>query len=51
MSSLTLNFRRSHLPIAILVMLCVGEAADAAQQKAEKSNMNLVGYRDRKSVV
>ena len=43
MSSFTLNFRKFHLPIAILMLLCVGEAA---QQKAEKSNMDLVGYDD-----
>src|SRR5262245_51289368 len=34
---------RTHLPIAILVMLTIGEAA---QQKAEKNNMDLVGYND-----
>jgi hypothetical protein len=36
--------RKAHLLIAILVVLCV--TAAAAQQKAEKSNMELVGYND-----
>src|SRR4029434_5352495 len=34
---------RAHLPIAILVMLSIGAAA---QQKAETNNMDLVGYND-----
>src|SRR5881227_1021013 len=43
MSSFAPNFRRSYIPIAIFMLLCVGAAA---QQKAEKSNMDLVGYND-----
>ena len=35
--------RNVYLPIIISVLLCVGVAA---QQKAEKSNMELVGYND-----
>jgi len=34
---------KAHVPIAILLVLSLGEAA---QQKAEKSNMELVGYND-----
>ena len=34
---------RPHLPIAILVLLSI---AEAAQQKAEKNNMDLVSYND-----
>jgi len=43
MSSFAPNFRRSYIPIAIFMLLCVGAAA---QQKAEKRNMDLVGYND-----
>ena len=43
MSSFTSNVRTSHLAVAILVLL---GAAAAAQQKVEKSNMDLVGYSD-----
>src|SRR6266516_7720696 len=43
MTAFTLNFRKSYLPIAIVALLCVGVAA---QQKAEKRNMDLVGYND-----
>jgi len=38
-----MGFRKAHLSLAILVLLSVGEAA---QQKAEKNNMDLVGYND-----
>src|SRR5947207_13681473 len=34
---------KAHLPIAILVLLSI---AEAAQQKPEKNNMDLVGYND-----
>src|SRR5262250_640676 len=34
---------KAHLPIAILVLLSI---AEAAQQKPEKNNMELVGYND-----
>src|SRR5215813_10700095 len=34
---------KAHLPIVILVLLAI---AEAAQQKPEKSNMDLVGYND-----
>src|SRR5436190_12007301 len=34
---------KAHVPIAMLLLLSIGEAA---QQKAEKSNMDLVGYND-----
>jgi hypothetical protein len=37
---------RAHLPIAVLLVLSVGEAA---QQKPEKNNMDLVGYNDLQS--
>src|SRR5437867_3337863 len=43
MSSFAPNFRRSYIPIAIFMLLCVGAAA---QKKAEKRNMDLVGYND-----
>lgn len=43
MSSFTWTFRRSYLSIAILTLLCGGAAA---QQRAEKNNMDLVGYSD-----
>src|SRR5215471_19180866 len=34
---------KAHLPIAVLVLLSI---AEAAQQKPEKNNMDLVGYSD-----
>ena len=43
MSSFVHNFRKSWLAIAILTSLGV---AAVAQQKVEKSNMDLVGYND-----
>ena len=43
MSMFTLSVRKSHVSIAILVLL---GAVAAAQQKVEKSNMDLVGYSD-----
>src|SRR6266566_2164227 len=43
MNLLQLSFSKSRLPIAILMLLGIGLAA---QQKAEKRNMDLVGYND-----
>ena len=43
MSMFTSSGRKSHVSIAILMLL---GAVAAAQQKAEKSNMDLVGYSD-----
>jgi len=43
MSAFTMHIRASHLAIAVLVLLGPGASA---QQKAEKSNMDLVGYSD-----
>src|ERR1041384_7640874 len=43
MDLLTLSFRKFCLAIAVLLLLCIGIAA---QQKAETRNMDLVGYND-----
>src|SRR6266566_8428119 len=43
MNLLQLSFSKSRLPIAILMLLGIGVAA---QQKAETLNMDLVGYND-----
>src|SRR6266700_5841601 len=43
MNLLQLSFSKSRLPIAILMLLGIGVAA---QQKAETRNMDLVGYND-----
>ena len=43
MSSVKRNLGKSCLVIVVFVLMCVGAAA---QQKAEKSNMDLVGYND-----
>src|SRR5438876_12279635 len=43
MKSIALHVRTSHLGIALLALLA---ATVAAQQKVEKSNMDLVGYSD-----
>src|SRR5512132_3962470 len=37
---------KTHLPIMVLAILVLLSLAAAAQQKAEKSNMDLVGYND-----
>ena len=43
MRSVNQNLGKSFLGIVVFSLLCVGAAA---QQKAEKSNMDLVGYND-----
>ena len=43
MKCFTLTLRKLPIPIAILLLLCVSEAA---QQKAETRNMELAGYND-----
>ena len=43
MSPIKQNIGKSFLGIVVLSLMCVGAAA---QQKAEKSNMDLVGYND-----
>ena len=43
MSSFTLNSRAHYLSVLMCILLCAGEAA---AQKAEKSNMDLVGFND-----
>src|SRR5262245_5866163 len=45
MSTRTLSFRKSPVTIAVLILLCLAQTAQS-QQKAEKSNMELVGYND-----
>ena len=43
MTHVALTFRTSHLAVAVFLLLSVGTAA---QQKVEKSNMDLVGFHD-----